>query len=85
MKKLEKKFEKSGQLFTQIKREGDKAIYKRGTAGYEVIKIRSHNGYEIGGQKIKPGEMYPTDREWGKYGWTYLTLSAAETKFRQLG
>jgi len=55
MKKLNKQFTSRGFEHKQITRNGDKAIYERNLIGsdrkhYEVIKIQSHNGYEIAGK-----------------------------------
>jgi len=67
MKKLEKTFTKKGFIYKQINRVGNKAIYtqKRDDSQsvvtrYEVIVIKSHDGYEIEGNKIPAGEVYPS-------------------------
>jgi len=89
MKILPKQFDKKGFTYKQIKRVGDKAIYeqtKKGQTGktFEVVKINRHNGYELGGQKIPPGEAYTSTSQWGTAGWTHRTLGEAETKFKKL-
>ena len=89
MKKLPKQFDKKGFTYTQIKREGMKAIFKQTKKGqesatYEVVKISKHNGYELGGQKIPPGEAYPSTSQWGNSGWTYRTIEDAEKKYKKL-
>lgn len=91
MKKLEKKITKKGFIYEQIKREGNKAIYtqKRDdrdskSVHYEVIIIKSHDGYEIAGNKIPAGEVYPSSTQWGALGWTFLDLREAENKFKKL-
>jgi hypothetical protein len=91
MKKLEKFFTKKGFAYTEIKRVGNKAIYKQvheeiqeAKPHYEVIVIKSHDGYEIAGNKIPPGEVYPSTTQWGVLGWTYVDLEDAENKFKQL-
>jgi len=91
MKKLEKKFSKKGFTYTQVKRVGMKAIYSQvkddietSTERYEVVVIKSHDGYEIAGNKIPPGEVYPSSTQWGVAGWTYLDLKSAENKFLKL-
>lgn len=89
MKTLPKQFDKKGFTYTQIKRVGDKAIYKQAKKGqasvsFEVVKINRHNGYELGGQKIPPGEAYPSTSQWGNAGWTFTSLSLAEAKFKKL-
>jgi hypothetical protein len=89
MKTLPKQFEKKGFTYKQVKRIGDKAIFeqtKKGQEGitYEVVKINRHNGYELGGQKIPPGEAYPSTSQWGVAGWTYQNIRDAEVKFKKL-
>lgn len=91
MKKLEKIFSKKGFKYTQIERKGNVAIYKQEClkvknpkANYEVVQIKSHNGYEIGGSKIAPAEVYPGTTQWGLLGWTHLDLPSAEKRFKKL-
>jgi hypothetical protein len=91
MKKLEKEFTKKGFKYTQVTRKGNAAIYKQVNAKlkdpkatYEVIQIKSHNGYEIGGSKIAAAEVYPGSTQWGLLGWTYLDLPTAEKRFKML-
>lgn len=91
MKKLETEFVKKGFKFTQINRKGNVAIYKQESlsvespkANYEVVQIKSHNGYEIGGSKIAAAEVYPGSTQWGLLGWTYQDLPTAEKRFKKL-
>ena len=82
MKKLDKEFESSGFKYKQIHREGMYAIYERNHISndkkhYEVIKIQSHNGIEIAGNKIAPSEFYPSSKTWGLHGYTCLNKEAA--------
>ena len=91
MKKLEKTFVKKGFKYTQVERKGEFAIYKQESAkikdskaNYEVVQIKSHNGYEIGGSKIAPAEVYPGSTQWGILGWTHLDLPSAEKRFKKL-
>jgi len=89
MKKLEKIFNKKGFTYTQIVREGDKAIYRQDkndytSSSFEVVKIGSHNGYELNGTKIAASETYPSTSLWGIQGWTYQTLEDAKKKFKKI-
>lgn len=91
MKKLEKEITKKGFKYTQVKREGNKAIYlqerleKNSTLKkYEVIQIKKHDGYEINGVKILPSEVYPSSTQWGTHGWTFEDLEDAEKKYKKL-
>jgi len=91
MKKLEITFNKKGFKYTQIVRKSSHAIYqqenvsvKNSSKRYEVVEIKSHNGYEIGGSKIAAAEVYPGSSQWGLLGWTYLDLKSAEKRFNKL-
>jgi len=89
MKILPKIIQNKGFTYKQLKRVGDKAIYEQTKKGqkdksFEVIKIGSHNGYELGGQKIAPAETYPGASSWGTNGWTFTSLESAEKKFKSL-
>ena len=89
MKILPKTFKHKGFSYQQIKREGDKAIYKQTKDGfestrYEVVKINRHNGYTLGGQHIAPAETYPGASQWGINGWTCLNLESAKSKYKKL-
>jgi len=89
MKKLEKTFNKKGFTYTQVVREGNKAIYRQDksdytSASYEVVKIGSHNGYELNGTKIAASETYPSTSLWGTQGWTFQSLDDAKKKFKKI-
>jgi hypothetical protein len=89
MKKLDKEFESSSFKFKQIHREKMFAIYERHhisseTKHYEAIKIQSHNGYEIAGNKIPPSECYPTSNSWGTQGYTCLDKKAAYNRLDRM-
>ena len=91
MKKLETKFNKKGFNYKQVIRKEEFAIYEQTNAkiknpskSYEVVQIKSHNGYEIGGQKIAAAEVYPGSTQWGLLGWTYIDLESAEKRFNKL-
>ena len=83
MKKINKEFESAGFKYKQIHRENMYAIYERcysnniNNKHYEVIKIQSHNGIEIAGNKIPPSEFYPSSNSWGVNGFTCLNKEDA--------
>lgn len=74
--------------FTQLKREGNIAIYKKDdevVPYYETIKVKRHDGRVMpGGVKIGPSEYYPSDNTFGIDGWCFRELSQAEKKFEEL-
>ena len=84
---IKTEFASKGFEYKQILRDGDLAIYeqksknpKRTNIDYEVIRIRRHNGYKIADQSFPPSEMYPSNSQWGTFGWTCKTLEAAHRK-----
>ena len=89
MKKLDKEVESSSVKYKQIHRENMFAIYERHHISsekkhYEAIKIQSHNGYEIAGNKIPPSEYYPSSNSWGRYGYTCVTKKDAYIKLDKI-
>lgn len=78
-------------IFTQIKRDGNVAIYSRtdcGTnkvVGYEVIVIstvKAGTVYVKGGKPTEHDtESYPGAKSFGKSGWSCASLEQAEKKF----
>ncbi len=87
-KPLKEKFYSKGFNFTLVKREKNKAIYKKYASKknfcYEVIKISRHNGYTLQDVYVEPAETYPGDKQWGVSGFTYKSLEAAEKHFNLL-
>ncbi len=82
-------FLKDGFTHTQLVRRGEFAIYHRKKANqenahYEVIQIKSHNGYMLGRNEIKAAEVYPSATNWGTHGWTFPTEADACKKLDQL-
>jgi len=71
-------------VLTQIRREGDIAIYKRTREqsgkleGFEVIKVRVRSGKWFGSG---PYEAYPSANDFGPYGLFVTTLARAEEVF----
>lgn len=81
MKVLETEITKSGFTYRQIRRQGNVAIYSqhlKGRSGkplaYEVVVIKQHGEYTLGGVVIPAGESYPGNELFGKLGWSYSSL-----------
>jgi hypothetical protein len=90
MKTLPLEFVKGKFTLRQIKRDGNIAIYAQlrndggALSSYEVIKVSSHNGYEIAGVKIDAAETYPGNEKWGTDGFSYPNLNLAEKRFSKM-
>lgn len=75
-KPLQREFRRHGFSYRQRRRIGNAAIYEQNAPGwpspnYEVIAIRSCRGHpksRFAGQLV---ERYPSNTEWGVYGFTY--------------
>jgi hypothetical protein len=82
-------FKKKGFTYTQLKREGKRAIFEQTRTGsaihnYEVVKIGRHNGYTMGGMAIEPAETYPGSSLWGITGWTCTSIDEAMKRYEGL-
>ena len=70
--------------YTQVSREGDIAIYSQqhqeGTATrFEVIVVQHFDERPLpNGRMQEAGEYYPGSSQWGRAGWTCLTLEEAQ-------
>ena len=88
-KTIPTQFKKKGFTYTQLKREGNRAIFQQTRAGsalnnYEVVKIGKHNGYLMGGVMIEPAETYPGSSLWGITGWTCTSIDDAMKRYDDL-
>lgn len=91
MRQLEKKFKKNGCLFTQVKREGQKAIFSLAypdhperVIGYETVTIKQIPETEMFGKLVEAHEALPGKEEFGRLGWSFSDLEAAEAKLVEL-
>jgi hypothetical protein len=88
-KTIPAQFKKKGFVYTQLKREGNKAIFQQTRAGstlnnYEIVKIGRHNGYVMGGSHIEPAETYPGSSLWGITAWTCTSIDDAMRRYDAL-
>lgn len=84
---LGKVFMRRSRLHTQIRREGNVAIYQLDepdwpSSAFEVIIIQHRPAGEVFGKEVPEREAYPGSEMWGKAGWTCINLVSAEAKFR---
>ena len=81
-------------IFTQVKREGNVAIYKRtdmdgfNVPQFEVVVLKTVKAGTVFAKGAKPTEndyeSYPGAKGWGKTGWTALSLERAEIKMKEV-
>ena len=89
-------FRKHGYEFRLVERSKRTAIYSQSRGSklyaYEAIIIRYQNPHPFMRGSARIGEVfpkverYPTDRDWGSYGWTYSLFGGkvtAETALAQ--
>ena len=91
MKELSTEFlgkgSQKGFQFNQITRNNKVAIYSKKDKDktyYEVMGIKSHNRYKLGGVAFPPAETYPGDNAFGVSAWCFSTLVSAESKLIHL-
>ena len=80
-------YKKNGYDFVLAERKGDVMRAKgfNGTTfNNEVFHVQSHDGRTIQGKEFPPAEFAPSNNEWGKKGWTFLTEEAAKQHFEKL-
>jgi len=88
---LATRFRHDGFDYLQICREGNVAVYQQTwkgnerSAAFEIIRVRRHDGFHIGGRFVEPGEVYPKSEAWGTNGWTMQDRGAAFRKLREIG
>jgi hypothetical protein len=85
---LLKEFELHGNKFTLLKAAGALHLYEArcGTeiAYWEVVIARNNADTSIKGNLIRGGWAMPGSSQWGKSGWTFYNLPAAEDRFQLL-
>ena len=88
MKPLAFPFERAGFRYDLIERQGLVCLVKQTRIGksywcYEVVKLRTEPDKIRFGNPVPAHERYPSDEEWGTYGFTYRPqqLEKARKKF----
>jgi hypothetical protein len=76
MKQLATEFTHYGRTLRQLKRTRTAAIYELIGAqkllyGYEVIRIRERKQRELFGRRMEEHEVYPSDSDFGRIGWSF--------------
>jgi hypothetical protein len=85
---LPTQFRRDESDYRQIYHEGDFAIYlqtwkgNEQSAAFEVVRIRRHEGFQIGDRFVEAAEVYPNSEAWGRDGWTLPDKEAAFHKLR---
>jgi len=74
--------------YTQVLREGKKAIYRQTVTTeieyFEVFIIRIRPERTIKGKMILSYEKFPSNEDFGVSAWTYKSLEKAMIKFNSL-
>ena len=90
-KPLTTRFRRGGFDYRQIARERSTATYEQRWTGcaeasvcYEVIRIRSRDGFQIGGRFVEAAKVYPNSEAWGVDGFTFTDRDAAFAKLREM-
>jgi hypothetical protein len=82
------KLRKNGFIYTQVLREGNKAIYEQHVTPdlkyFEVFIIRIRQEKIIAGKTIPAGETFPKDEDFGYTAWTFRDYDRALNKYDSL-
>lgn len=76
--------------YDQVCREGRYALYRQthkasGVVRFEVIRIRVDQEHTWPDGRTTPvQEAYPSAQQWGRQGWTFFSLDAAEAHLASL-
>jgi hypothetical protein len=82
METLKTELHVQDRTLKQIKHQGSVALYElhgpQGILyGLEVIVIRIRRAEELFGRSYPQREVYPSNEEWGTYGWSYQATDLA--------
>lgn len=85
---MPKTFTKNGFDFQLLHRQGNVAMLRKSKQGmtrliesWEVVNIQKHDAWVCQGKDIPAKELLPSDEQWGREGWTYLTREEARKAF----
>ena len=90
MQILERELEDGRFKYVQVERQENVALYTQthkasGTIRYEVIKIKIQPEHTWPTGVVTPEkEAYPGSGSWGRDGWTFFALTAAQQKMGEL-
>ena len=85
MQKLEENYTSHGNVFTLVKRDENKAMFRSNNGIVEVFKIKILPAAEIYGREYPERESSPSDEDFGKVAWCYSSnYEAAENKYNSL-
>ena len=85
MKRLEFPFTRNGFTHELIERNDMICLVKRSKrehSHYEVVRLRIEKDKERFGKFYPEHERYPSDEDWGSYGFTYPAADLAEAQKR---
>lgn len=97
LKELPKEFEKKGVRYTQLVRnlyevaDGEKDGYliyrcenvEFGNVYYEVLRYRTAKPHPMSAEDYDLVELYPTEQQFGLYGWCCSNLECVEKVMRK--
>ena len=85
---LSDKIRKNGINYTLIQKGMRTAIYKQTDTKepecYEVFVLRFAPEKNINGKILPERERFPSNEDFGKFAWTYRTLTEAIKRFSEL-
>lgn len=90
MNTIKTEFSRKGFHFRQIYRHGQFAVFERTRLPnftqkhYETVRLKPFPAHFTFGRQFDAGEAYPSSEQWGSYGFTIPTESAALAKVEEM-
>jgi len=84
MRILEKEIKANGTVYTLVKRNPWKAMYKAREGQYEVFRVRIDPPTVMFGNELPEREHYPSSEEFGKIAWCIANRERAEEIYNNL-
>lgn len=88
MEPLSTRIEHTGFTLTQVRRDGNFAVYAQSRGGrvtsYEVIEVQRRKAETIAGRAYPEREAYPGNELWGRAAWTVMDRHEALERLANL-
>jgi len=84
MRTLEKEIKTNGTLYSLVKRESWKAMYRAEAGHYEVFRVKILPEGEIMGNPVPEREKFPGNEDFGKFAWCLSSREKADEIYNNL-
>ena len=89
IKPIPASFDYDGYRHELVERDGNRAIFQKFRPvgfdhSFEVVLIEYRGAEKIGLNEYPAREVYPRNEDWGRKGWTCMTLNEARKKMKTI-